>query len=78
MQTSMSIPPKCIDTACTTPYRYFLSGSNLSMASIDFSYMVNTIPPLSINRASLGTAPDQNVKMPSFLKIDAAHAKLFL
>ena len=43
-----------------------------------FTYMVNTIPPLRMRRPSLGTAPDQNVKMPSSLKILAAQAKLFL
>jgi hypothetical protein len=42
------------------------------------THIVNTIPPLSTSRASLGTAPDQNVITPSFLKMDAAHAKLFL
>ena len=42
------------------------------------TYIVNTMPPLSISLASRGTAPDQNVKMPSFLKILAAQAKLFL
>ena len=40
--------------------------------------MVNTIPPLSISRARRGTAPDQNVKIPSCLKIFAAQTKLFL
>ena len=40
--------------------------------------MVNTIPPLRINRASRGTAPDQNMRIPSSRKILAAQAKLFL
>ena len=40
--------------------------------------MVNTIPPLSTSRARRGTAPDQNVKIPSCLKIFAAQTKLFL
>ena len=73
---------------------YFLSGSKLSRASIVFSYLltistygnskrdstyiVNTIPPLMISRANLGSAPDQKVKTPSCLKIRAAQAKLFL
>lgn len=89
----------CFDRPRTEAYRYFRSGSNLSINSIDFSYLlhtglattraipqdrndltyiVNTIPPLTTKRASLGTAPDQKVKMPSFLKMDAAQAKLFL
>ena len=49
----------------------------LNTASLS-TYIVNTIPPLSISLANRGTAPDQNVKMPSFLKILAAQAKLFL
>lgn len=57
---------------------YLFSGSNRSIKSILFSYIVNTIPPLKINLANLGTAPLQNVNTPSFLAIDAAHAKLFL
>lgn len=40
--------------------------------------MVKTMPPLSISLASRGTAPDQNVKIPSSLKIRAAQLKLFL
>lgn len=40
--------------------------------------MVNTMPPLMINLASLGTAPDQKVSRPSSLKILAAQTKLFL
>ena len=39
---------------------------------------MKTIPPLSINRAKRGTAPDQKVKTPSSLNILAAHTKLFL
>ena len=42
------------------------------------THMVKTIPPLSIKRASRGKAPDQKVKIPSSLKIFAAHTKLFL
>ena len=42
------------------------------------TYIVKTIPPLNINLASRGTAPDQNVLTPSFLSILAAHVKLFL
>lgn len=42
------------------------------------AYIVNTIPPLSISRAKRGTAPDQNVIMPSSLNILAAQTKLFL
>lgn len=42
------------------------------------THIVKTIPPLSINRANLGTAPDQNVRIPSSLKILAAQTKLFL
>lgn len=59
-------------------HMYLFSGSNLSIKSILFSYIVNTIPPLNINLASLGTAPLQSVKNPSFFTIVAAHAKLFL
>ena len=40
--------------------------------------MVKTIPPLMISLASRGTAPDQNVRIPSSLKIRAAQEKLFL
>lgn len=40
--------------------------------------MVNTIPPLSTSRASRGTAPDQNVRIPSSLNIREAQTKLFL
>ena len=73
---------------------YFLSGSSRSRPSIVFSYlyrsvptmeiqgeatyMVNTMPPLSTNRASRGTAPDQKVRTPSSLNIRAAQTKLFL
>ncbi len=57
---------------------YFFSGSNLSIRSILFSYIVKTIPPLNINLTNLGNAPLQNVNIPSFFKIRAAHAKLFL
>jgi hypothetical protein len=39
--------------------------------------MVNTIPPLNISLASRGTAPDQNVRIPSSLNILAAQTKLF-
>jgi len=39
--------------------------------------MVNTMPPLNIRRASRGTAPDQNVKKPSSLKMREAQLKLF-
>lgn len=42
------------------------------------AYIVNTIPPLSISRAKRGTAPDQNVIIPSSLNILAAQTKLFL
>lgn len=42
------------------------------------TYIVNTIPPLMINLANRGTAPDQNVRTPSSRKIRAAHTKLFL
>jgi hypothetical protein len=42
------------------------------------TYIVNTIPPLRIKRPNLGTAPDQNVNNPSFLKILATQSKLFL
>ena len=42
------------------------------------AHMVNTIPPLSTSRANLGSAPDQNVKIPSSLKMRVAHTKLFL
>ena len=41
-------------------------------------YIVKTIPPLIISLASRGTAPDQNVRIPSSLKIRAAQEKLFL
>ena len=41
-------------------------------------YIVKTIPPLRINLASRGTAPDQKVKTPSSLNILAAQAKLLL
>lgn len=41
------------------------------------TYMVNTMPPLSISRASLGKAPDQKVRMPSSLKMRVAHTRLF-
>lgn len=41
-------------------------------------YMVNTIPPLNMSLASLGSAPDQNTSTPSFLKIFATQSKLFL
>ncbi len=57
---------------------YFFSGSNLSIKSMLFSYMVNTIPPLNISLTNLGTAPLQNVNTPSFLQINAAHANVFL
>ena len=40
--------------------------------------MVKTIPPLMISRAKRGTAPDQNVRTPSSLKILEAQTKLFL
>lgn len=40
--------------------------------------MVKTMPPLSINLANRGTAPDQRVKKPSFFTILVAHSKLFL
>ena len=53
---------------------YFFSGSNLSIKSILFSYIVNTIPPLNISRTNLGSAPLQNVKRPSFLNMVAASA----
>jgi hypothetical protein len=59
-------------------YIYILSGSALSSNSIVFSYIVNTIPPLSISRPNLGRAPDQNVLIPSSLNIRDAHTKLFL
>lgn len=49
--------------------------SDLAMAG---PYIVKTIPPLIISLASRGTAPDQNVKIPSSLKIRAAQEKLFL
>jgi hypothetical protein len=39
---------------------------------------VNTIPPLSISLTNRGKAPLQKVNSPSFLKIIAAHVKLFL
>lgn len=39
---------------------------------------MNTMPPLKTSLASRGTAPDQNVKMPSSLNIRVAQAKLFL
>jgi len=42
------------------------------------THIVNTIPPLKISRANLGTAPDQKVRIPSSLKILAAQTKLFL
>ena len=45
---------------------------------MSITHIVKTIPPLNINRASRGTAPDQNVKTPSSLKILAAQEKLFL
>lgn len=57
---------------------YLFSGSILSINSMAFSYMVNTMPPLIINRASRGRAPLQKVSTPSFLKINAAQWKLFL
>jgi len=55
------------------PYMYFLSGSSLSNISMLFSYIVKTIPPLIINLANLGSAPLQNVRMPSCLKMMVAH-----
>jgi hypothetical protein len=59
-----------------TTHTYLLSGSNLSMRSILFSYIVNTIPPLNINLTNLGSAPLQKVKIPSFFAIRAAQAVL--
>lgn len=59
----------------------FLIPAKISTSSSKRSkstYIVNTIPPLKISLASLGTAPDQNVIMPSSLKIFAAQSKLFL
>ena len=56
----------------------------LQKSALDFhrqtsiTHIVKTIPPLNINRANRGTAPDQNVKMPSSLKILTAQEKLFL
>lgn len=57
---------------------YILSGSALSSKSIVFSYIVNTMPPLSINRPNLGRAPAQNVLIPSSLNMRDAQTKLFL
>lgn len=71
-QSPSSPPPP------SSHHTYLLSGSNLSIKSILFSYIVNTIPPLNINLTSLGNAPLQNVNNPSFFAISAAHAKLFL
>ena len=45
---------------------------------LELTYIVNTIPPLSINLAKRGTAPDQKVKSPSSRNILAAQLKLFL
>ena len=59
-------------------YIYLLSGSAISKSSIVFSYMVNTIPPLSVSLTSRGRAPDQKVRTPSSRKILAAQTKLFL
>lgn len=42
------------------------------------THIVKTIPPLRISRPSLGSAPDQKVKIPSFLKILATQSRLFL
>lgn len=42
------------------------------------TYMVKTMPPLNINRANRGTAPDQKVRSPSSFQILAMQWKLFL
>ena len=58
----------------------YLQRGQLSYNAVSHSgtYIVKTIPPLSTNLASRGTAPDQKVKTPSDLNIFAAHTKLFL
>lgn len=56
---------------------YLFCGSILSIRSIDFSYMVNTIPPLIINLAKRGNAPLHSVSTPSVFTTVAAQARLF-
>lgn len=46
-------------------------------SDLQVTHIVKTIPPLRTSLASLGRAPDQNVNMPSSLKIRAAQLKLF-
>lgn len=57
---------------------YLLSGSTLSINSMLFSYIVNTIPPLSINLTNLGNAPDHSVNTPSFRTSWLPQSQLFL
>lgn len=52
--------------------------SGILRSTTPATYIVNTIPPLKISLANRGTAPDQKVKTPSFLKILAAQTRLFL
>lgn len=77
---SMQNPPKR-PTCCSrskdvdthVPAQIYLrSGSIRSNNSMLFSYMVNTMPPLIISRASRGSAPLQKVNNPSCLKMMAA------
>ena len=58
-------------------YLEMINGTTCAKG-VDLTHIVNTMPPLNTNLTSLGTAPDQNVKMPSFLNIFAAQTKLFL
>ena len=56
----------------------YLEKSAIRIERTEATHIVNTIPPLSINLARRGTAPDQKVIILSCLKIFAAQTKLFL
>lgn len=55
-------------TLVSIPSTQFLGGT----------YIANTIPPLNTSLPNLGSAPVQNVKNPSCLKIFTAQSMLFL
>lgn len=57
---------------------YLPSESTCTNIAIPFSYIENTIPPLNINLASLGTAPLRNLNTPSYLTSLVVQCRLFL
>ena len=59
-------------------FSYLYKSVSIMRTEKEQSYIVNTMPPLSTNRASRGRAPDQNVRNPSSLNILVAQTKLFL